>query len=154
MGVEVFYPMSGSILTLVSIPIRSDVPYSSAILPSSIRYRTIDSQSVGRPVGSGTRRYEPVLVPAIMRGVAFGFTVTYVLASVGWILFGVVTLRAGVYPRAAAILLMVGAVISFVPLLTEVILAVVIAWLGFELLTGRGVSAEQPARVRWPSENN
>ena len=148
MGVEVFYPMSGSILTLVSIPIRSDVPYSSAILPSSIRYRTIDSHSVGRPVGSGTRRYEPVLVPAIMRWVAFGFTVTYVLASVGWILFGVVTLRAGVYPRAAAILLMVGAVISFVPLLTEVILAVVIAWLGFELLTGRGVSAERSARVR------
>ena len=140
--------MSGSILTLVSIPIRSDVPYSSAILPSSIRYRTIDSHSVGRPVGSGTRGYEPVLVPAIMRWVAFGFTLTYVLASVGWILFGVVTLRAGVYPRAAAILLMVGAVISFVPLLTEVILAVVIAWLGFELLTGRGVSAERSARVR------
>ena len=85
----------------------------------------------------------------------FGFTLTYVLASLGWLLFGVATLRAGVYPRAAAILLMVRAVISFVPLLlTEVILAVVIAWLGFELLTGRGVSAEQPARVRWPSENN
>jgi hypothetical protein len=149
MGVEVFYPMSGSIPSLVSIPIRSDVPYSSAILPSSIRYRTIDSHSVGRPVGSGTRGYEPVLVPAIMRWVAFGFTLTYVLASVGWILFGVVTLRAGVYPRAAAILLMVGAVISFVPLLlTEVILAVAIAWLGFELLTGRGVSAERSARVR------
>jgi hypothetical protein len=44
---------------------------------------------------------------------------------------------------------MVGAIISFVPLpLTEVILAVAIAWLGFDLLTGRGVSAEQPARVR------
>ena len=83
MGVEVFYPMSGSIPSLVSIPIRSDVPYSSAILPSSIRYRTIDSHSVGRPVGSGTRGYEPVLVPAIMRWVAFGFTLTYVLASVG-----------------------------------------------------------------------
>jgi hypothetical protein len=68
--------------------------------------------------------------------------------SVGWLLFGVATLRPGVYPRAAAILLMVGAIISFVPLpLTEVILAVAIAWLGFDLLTGRGVSAEQPARV-------
>ena len=64
-------------------------------------------------------------------------------------MFEVATLRAAVYPRAAAILLMVGAVISFVPLpLTEVILAVAIAWLGFDLLTGRGVSAEQPARVR------
>jgi hypothetical protein len=78
----------------------------------------------------------------------FGFTLTYVLASVGWLLFGVATLRAGVYPRAAAILLIVGALISFVPLpLTEVILAVAIAWLGFDLFTGRGVSVEQPARV-------
>jgi hypothetical protein len=79
----------------------------------------------------------------------FGFTLTYVLASLGWLLFGVATLRAGVYPRAAAILLIVGALISFVPLpLTEVILAIAIAWLGFELFTGRGVSPDQPARVR------
>lgn len=79
----------------------------------------------------------------------FGFTLTYVLASLGWLLFGVATLRAGVYPRAAAILLIVGAVISFVPLpLTEVILAVAIAWLGFDLFKGGSVSAEQPARVR------
>ena len=40
--------------------------------------------------------------------VDFGFTLTYVLASLGWLLFGVATLRAGVYPRAAAILLMGG----------------------------------------------
>jgi len=79
----------------------------------------------------------------------FGFTLTYVLASLGWLLFGVATLRAGVYPRAAAILLIVGALISFVPLpLTEVILAIAIAWLGLELFTGRGFSPEQPARVR------
>jgi hypothetical protein len=81
--------------------------------------------------------------------VAFGFTLTYVLASLGWLLFGVATLRAGVYSRAAAILLVLGAIISFVPLpLTEVILAVAIAWLGFDLFTGRDVSAERPARVR------
>jgi len=79
----------------------------------------------------------------------FGFTLTYGLASVGWLLFGVATLRARIYPRAAAILLIVGAVISFVPVpFTEVILAVAIAWLGFELFTRRGVSAERPARVR------
>lgn len=66
-GEDVFYPMSGSIPSLVSIPIRSDVPHSSAILPFSIRNRTIDSHSVCRPVGSGTRGYEPVLVPAITR---------------------------------------------------------------------------------------
>src|ERR687889_1113426 len=79
----------------------------------------------------------------------FGFTLTFALTSLGWLLFGVATLRAGVYPRAAAILLIVGALISFLPLpLTEVILAIAIAWLGLELFTGRGVSLEQPARVR------
>jgi hypothetical protein len=79
----------------------------------------------------------------------FGFTLTYVLTSLGWLLFGVATLRAGVYSRAAAILLIIGALISFIPLpLTEVILAVAIAWLGFDLITERGVSDDQPARVR------
>ena len=79
----------------------------------------------------------------------FGFTLSFALTALGWLLFGVATLRAGVYPRAAAILLIVGALISLVPLpLTEVILAVAIAWLGLELFRGRGDSAEQPARVR------
>ena len=79
----------------------------------------------------------------------FGFILSFALTSVGWLLFGVATLRAGVYPRAAAILLIVGALISLVPLpLTEVILAVAIAWLGYELFMERGDSAEQRARVR------
>ena len=79
----------------------------------------------------------------------FGFTLSFALTSLGWLLFGVATLRAGVYPRAGAILLIVGALISFIPLpLTEVILAVAIAWLGLELFRGRGDSAEQRARVR------
>ena len=81
--------------------------------------------------------------------VNFGFILTYALASIGWLLFGVATLRARVYPRAAAILLIVGAFISLVPLpLTEVILAVAIAWLGFDLFRGGGGSAERPSRVR------
>ena len=46
MGEEVFYPMSGSIPSLVSMPTLSDVPHNSAILPPSIRNRTIDSHSV------------------------------------------------------------------------------------------------------------
>ncbi len=79
----------------------------------------------------------------------FGFILSFALTSVGWLLFGVAMLRAGVYTRAAAILLIVGALISLVPLpLTEVILAVAIAWLGYELFMGRGDSAEQRARVR------
>lgn len=79
----------------------------------------------------------------------FGFTLTFGLLSLGWLLFGLATLRARIYPRTAAILLMIGAIISFFPLPgTELVLIVAIAWLGFALFTGTGgAAAERPARV-------
>ena len=79
---------------------------------------------------------------------ALGFTLTFALLAVGWLLFGVAALRARVYPRAAAIVLMVGAVINFLPVpLSGIVLDVAIAWLGFILFTGRGEAAQQPSRV-------
>src|SRR5918993_2193169 len=60
------YPISGSIPSWVSMPIRSEIPHSSAIFPSSIRSRTMESHSACCPVGSGTRGYGPVFVPAIL----------------------------------------------------------------------------------------
>lgn len=47
---------------------------------------------------------------------AVGFGITFLVFPVGWLLFGVSTLRAGIYPRAAAILLIIGTVFTFVPL--------------------------------------
>jgi hypothetical protein len=74
--------------------------------------------------------------------VNFGFTLTFLLASLGWLVFGVATLLARVYPRPAAVLLIIGALISLIPLsYTEVLLAAAIAWLGFDLLAGRGSPA-------------
>ncbi len=74
---------------------------------------------------------------------------SYVLAALGWLLFGVATLRARVYPRVAAILLIVGAVLLGLPLAgSEIVLAVAVAWLGFALFTGRAAQTEQPGRVR------
>ena len=79
---------------------------------------------------------------------ALGFTLTFALLAVGWLLFGVAALGARVYPRAAAIVLMVGAVINFLPVpLSGIVLDVAIAWLGFILFTGRGEAARQPSRV-------
>lgn len=87
------------------------------------------------------------------------------LADLGWALFGVASLRAGVYPRVASILLIVSAVIGgmfsllvvalivgpasllvYVGVGAGLVLNVVIAWMGYDLFSGRGVSAEQPAR--------
>jgi hypothetical protein len=67
------------------------------------------------------------------------------LGAVGWVLFGVATLRAGVYPRWAAILLIVGGVIAFLPVpLVGIIFSVTVAYLGFLLFTGQVRSDEQP----------
>ncbi len=78
----------------------------------------------------------PGILPSI---IAFGL---------GWLLFGVATLRAGVFPRAAAILLVVGAVVTVLPLpFTTLVLDVAVAWLGFALFAERGAPAERPARV-------
>ncbi len=80
---------------------------------------------------------------------ALGFTLTFALLTVGWLLFGIAALRARVYPRIAVIVLMVGAVLNYLPVpLSGVVLDVAIAWLGFVLFTGRGEAAQQPSRMR------
>ncbi|MDQ4042282.1 MAG: hypothetical protein M3118_00490, partial [Actinomycetota bacterium] len=56
--------------------------------------------------------------------------------------FGIAALRARVFLRAAVIVLIIGAVVGFLPIpLTELVLNVAVAWLGLTLLSGRGTSA-------------
>jgi hypothetical protein len=72
-------------------------------------------------------------------------------------------LQARVYPPIAAVLLIIGALIAapfstrtvggldilvYVGVGASTIFDIAIAWLGFALFTGRGVSAEQPDRAR------
>ncbi len=77
-----------------------------------------------------------------------GMASSYVLGALGWLLFGVATLRARVYSRWASILLVVGAVLLGLPLPgTEIVWAVAIAWLGFTLFMGRA-AAERSQRAR------
>lgn len=78
-----------------------------------------------------------------------GFTLTFlVLLPLGWVLFGVAALRAWVYPRVAAIVLIIGVVIGALPIpLTEIVFFMAVAWLGFLLVTGRGGAARQPSRM-------
>lgn len=77
-----------------------------------------------------------------------GFILSFLLVIVGWLLFGAATLRAHVYPRWAAVLLIVGAIVSFAPVpLAGTVLSVAVAWLGFLLFTGKVISTEESARV-------
>jgi hypothetical protein len=80
-----------------------------------------------------------------------GAWVGLVLAFVGWALFGVATLRASVFPRTAALVLLIGAVLSFTVfqgLPGTLVLDVAIAWMGLALLSGRAAPAGRPARTR------
>jgi hypothetical protein len=64
--------------------------------------------------------------------------------ALGWILFGVATLRAGIYPRAAAALLIAGTLVLILPLpLGGVIFSVAVAWMGYFLFSG---SSEEAVR--------
>jgi hypothetical protein len=77
-----------------------------------------------------------------------GFLLSFLLFGVGWLVFGAATLRTRVFPRWAVILLIVGAVISIVPLPSRALIVEIAAgYLGFTLLRGRGASEQQPSRV-------
>jgi len=88
---------------------------------------------------------------------AQSFPPAILLASLGWALFGVSCLRAGLYPRVAAVLLVVGAVGTglvrtlasagpgtvLVYVGADIILNVGIAWLGFVLFMRRDEEARR-----------
>ena len=83
-----------------------------------------------------------------------GFKLSLWLFSLGWLLFGVATLRAGRYRREAAWLLIAGAVINFIPRPgTEVVLAAAVAWLGFDFFSERGRTGRRTSRrTRRPAD--
>lgn len=69
--------------------------------------------------------------------VMFGIVVSFALLAVGWLLLGLASLRSRAYPRWAAVLLMVGAVLAFFPLpFSMVPFGVAVAWMGSSLLSG------------------
>ena len=87
--------------------------------------------------------------PEVVNGTPpLGILLPFLLFGVGWVLFGVATLRARVYPRRAAVLLVVGAGLAAVPLIfSTIIFALAVAWLGLGLFAGSGEAVQQPSRV-------
>lgn len=77
-----------------------------------------------------------------------GFILVLLAGALGWVLFGAATLRARVYPRGAAVLLIVGGLVAFTPIpLAGIVFSGAVAWMGFTLFTGKVVSVGEPARV-------
>lgn len=109
----------------------------------------------GRDGVAGGRPLRPNLLSTSLEGSGVGSAVTLVagvvvlVGSVGWFLFGLATFMARIYPRSAAMLLMVGAAINRFIHVTSgefIAMAAAVAWLGFFLFRGRGSSAEEPTR--------
>lgn len=72
---------------------------------------------------------------------AFGFILSTTVFGLSWVLFGVAMLRARVYPRLAAILLIIGALLIIVPLpATGFVLEAALIWLGVFSLRSEGRS--------------
>jgi hypothetical protein len=114
---------------------------------------------LGTTLGAGASWSQVFVVPRLAEvsptvadqgagSVLAGFLLSFLLFGAGWIVFGVATLRTRVFPRWAVMLLIVGAVISIIPLPSRALIVEIAAgYLGFTLLTGRGVSEQQPSRV-------
>lgn len=77
-----------------------------------------------------------------------GFMISFIVLAVGWALFGLAALVARSYPRWVAIVLIVAALIQFLPFPgTALVFGVAVALVGFVSLFGGRMSAEQPSRV-------
>lgn len=69
---------------------------------------------------------------------SIGQNVPIYVQAIGWVIFGIATYRARVFPRRATIVLVVGALLLFVPIPgIPVVFQLAVAWLGFLLFTGR-----------------
>lgn len=83
------------------------------------------------------------------RALAVGFTLSYGSVTLGWLLFGLDLLPMGLYPRLSVVLLVVGAVITWLPLpLSGVPFSVAVIWIGYTLLSKKDVSTKHRECMR------
>jgi hypothetical protein len=77
-----------------------------------------------------------------------GFRLSLIIYAVGWLLFGLASLKARVYPRASVVALIIGAALDLVGApLSGLVIDAAFVWLGFSLFSGRAASARQTPRV-------
>jgi hypothetical protein len=88
-----------------------------------------------------------VMTGAITGSMAVGAGATFGLFALGWALFGVATFRAGVYPRAAAVLLIIGGVVGILAGSApyQIPLAIAVGWIGISLLRSEQTETLAPA---------
>jgi hypothetical protein len=88
-----------------------------------------------------------VMTDAITGSMIVGAAATFGLFAAGWTLFGIATFRARVYPRPAAVLLIIGGVVGLLALQTpyQVPLAIGVGWIGYSLTRSQPAVRLAPA---------
>jgi hypothetical protein len=84
-------------------------------------------------VGPALREQAPELLATAPSGsVLVGAALTLGIFAAGWVIFGLASFRAGVFPRTAAVLLTVGGVVGILALVPpfQVPLALAVGWMG------------------------
>jgi hypothetical protein len=77
-----------------------------------------------------------------------GFYLSLLVYAVGWLLFGLASLRARVYPRIPVALLTVGAALDLLTApLSGLVLDAAFVWLGLSLFLGKHAPLERSPRV-------
>ncbi len=92
-------------------------------------------------VAPAIRAQAPEILNTAPSGVILiGAALTFVSFALGWVLFGIASYRADVFPRGASILMMIGGITGILALAApfQVPLALAIGWMGWSLLR-RGV---------------
>lgn len=90
----------------------------------------------------------PEMINESTGSVLAGFVLSYAVLALGWILFGLATLRAGVFPRWASLLVVAGAAIAFLPLPSRtLVLAIGVAILGLRLFRNPGAAERHTAKA-------
>jgi hypothetical protein len=90
----------------------------------------------------------PELIATFVGGrLLMGGVASFALLGIGWVLFAAASLRARVFPAAISATMLVGGLLSGIPigvayLTGQVILGLAIAWLGVWLMRGPAASAE------------
>jgi hypothetical protein len=91
-----------------------------------------------------------VMTGAISGSLAVGAAATFGLFAVGWTVFGIATFRARVFPRPAAVLLIIGGMVGILALTTpyQVPLAIAVGWIGYSLIQSERRETGVPAPLR------
>ena len=99
-------------------------------------------------IGPMLRQQAPELLNTGISGsILIGAALTFVIFAAGWVIFALASFRAGVAPRGAAVLMLLGGIAGILTLISpfQVPLALAVGWMGLWLV--RSDSREnQPAR--------